>query len=129
MTGIIKQGFLLMMLLGLAQTTVARELPRIDDMPEGLERPTTMPEPIRGYRERFNAIESEKLRISLEGSSGFVEGKVCDFCEQITVTITPQTRAFEDDNEVPLSRAAGRLGRYATVIYELETKNVTEIRW
>ena len=117
------------MVLGLAQSTVARELPRLGDIPDGMEKPATMPEPIRGYNQRFNAIESEKLRISLEGSNGFVEGRVCDFCEQIKVTITPDTRAFEDNKEVPLSRAAGRIGRFATVIYELETKKVTEIRW
>jgi len=117
------------MLLGLAQPVAARDLPRTGDIPDGVEMPTSKPEPRRGYRERFNAIESEKLRISLDGSSGFVEGKVCDFCEQITVTITPQTRAFAQDKEVPLSRAADRLGRYATVIYELETNKVTEIRW
>lgn len=129
MNGLIKQSVLLLMLLALAQPIAARDLPRIGDMPEGMQMPTSRPEPIRGYRERFNAIESEKLRISLDGSNGFVQGKVCDFCEEIQVTITPDTRAFEDNREVPLSRAAGRIGRYATVIYELETNKVTEIRW
>jgi hypothetical protein len=129
MTGLIKQSVILLMMLGLSQPVAAGNLPRIGDIPEGIERPTSAPEPIRGYRERFNAIESEKLRISLDGSNGFVQGKVCDFCEEIQVTITPDTRAFEDNKEVPLSRAAGRIGRFATVIYELETKKVTEIRW
>ena len=114
------------MLLGLALPAAARDLPRL---PHGVDAPMAKPEPRRGYRERFNAIESEKLRISLDGNSGFIEGKVCDFCEQITVTITPDTRAYENDKQVPLSRATDRLGRFATVIYELETKNVTEIRW
>ena len=129
MTGEFKNIIVFLMLIGVSHSTTARELPRIGEVPVGMEMPTTMPEPIRGYRERFNAIESEKLRISLDGGNGFVEGRVCDLCEQITVTITPDTRAFEDDKEVPLSAAAGRLGRYATVIYELETKKVTEIRW
>ena len=129
MTGLIKQSVILLMVLGLSQPAAAGNLPRIGDIPEGIEMPTSGPEPIRGYRERFNAIESEKLRISLDGSNGFVQGKVCDFCEEIQVTITPDTRAFEDNKEVPLSRAAGRIGRFATVIYELETKKVTEIRW
>lgn len=80
--------------------------------------------------ENYNAIESESLRISLnDGLSGFVEGKVCDSCEEIRVTITPETKAYENRVEVPLKRAEARIGRYATVIYEVKTKRVSEIRW
>ena len=60
---------------------------------------------------------------------GFVEGKVCDFCKEIKVNITPETKAYEKNVEVPLKRAKERLGRYATVIYEIDTKNVSAIRW
>jgi hypothetical protein len=87
-------------------------------------------EKLRGILETHNAIESSSLRISLGADlRGFVEGKVCDFCETITVTITPATKAYENGVEVPLKNAKGRLGQYATVIYELETKNVSAIRW
>ncbi len=80
--------------------------------------------------EKHNAIEADALRISLNNKlSGFVEGKVCDACEEIQVKITPATKAFANRVEVPLERAKSRLGRYATVIYEVESKNVTEIRW
>ncbi len=80
--------------------------------------------------ENYNAIESESLRISLnDGLSGFIEGKVCDSCKEIRVTITPQTKAYENRAEVPLKRAESRIGRYATVIYEVKTKWVSEIRW
>jgi hypothetical protein len=84
----------------------------------------------RGIIQTHNAIESQSLRISLDSSlHGFVEGKVCDQCETIKVTVTPETRAYDNDVEVPLIRAKSRIGRYATVIYELNTKNVSEIRW
>ncbi len=80
--------------------------------------------------EKYNAMEAESLRISLnEKLSGFVEGKVCDACEVIRVTITPATKAFANNVEVPLKTAKSRLGRYATVLYEVKSKNVTEIRW
>lgn len=80
--------------------------------------------------EKHNAIEADALRISLNDDlNGFVEGKVCDACEKIQVKITPTTKAFANSVEVPLKRAKSRLGRYATVIYEVESKNVTEIRW
>jgi len=91
----------------------------------------TLPLPERrGFIETHNAIESASLRISLDDSlHGFVEGKVCDFCETIKVIITPETKAYSDDVEVALKNAKNRIGRFATVIYELDTKNVSEIRW
>lgn len=84
----------------------------------------------RGVIETHGAIESSSLRISLDANMhGFVEGKICDFCETIMVTITPGTKAYESNVEVPLQRAKSRIGRFATVFYELETKNVSAIRW
>jgi len=121
-----------------AQVSVAREaLPEIElqpgmVMPDGRVIPDDYKPtpPKRGIIETHNAIESQSLRISLDSSlHGFVEGKVCDQCETIKVTVTPETRAYDNDVEVPLIRAKSRIGRYATVIYELNTKNVSEIRW
>ncbi len=84
----------------------------------------------RGFIEKHNAIESTSLRISLkENNNGFVEGKSCATCKTIMLTITPETKAFKGRTEVPLSQAKGRLGRYATVIYELGSKKVSQIRW
>lgn len=86
--------------------------------------------PMRGVIETHNAIESSSLRLSLNSDlHGFVEGKVCDFCEPIKVIITPETKAYANDVEVPLMQAKSRVGRFATVIYELKTKNVSAIRW
>jgi len=79
---------------------------------------------------RYGAIESESLRISMNDDlTGFVEGRVCDSCEKIRVKITPQAKAYVNDAEVPLKKASARIGRYATVIFETKTKQVTEIRW
>jgi len=80
--------------------------------------------------DKYNAFESEKLRISIDdSSSGFAEGKVCDLCEEIRVTITPETKAFEKRTEVPLKNARSRIGRFATVIFEVKTKKAIAIRW
>ncbi len=80
--------------------------------------------------ENYNAIESESLRISLGNNlKGFIEGKGCDSCEVIKVIITPETKAYENRVEVPLKKAEARIGRNATVIYEVKTKRVASIRW
>jgi hypothetical protein len=80
--------------------------------------------------DKYTAFESEELRISIDNSSsGFAEGKVCDECEKIRVTISPETKAFEKNTEVPLQNAKSRIGRYATVIFEVETKKAIAIRW
>ncbi len=86
--------------------------------------------PVQNSVEKYLAIESLSLRISLDKSlHGFVEGKICDACKKVTVTITPQTKAYSNNIEVPLKQAENRLGRYATVIYEVKTKQVIAIRW
>lgn len=76
------------------------------------------------------AIETDSLRLSLNNNlTGFVEGKVCDECETIKVTITPRTKAYENNVEVPLKTVTSRLGRPATVYYLIATKEVSRIRW
>ena len=80
--------------------------------------------------DKYTAFESEELRISIDNSSsGFAEGKICDECEKVRVTITSETKAFEKNAEVPLQNARSRIGRYATVIFEVETKKAIAIRW
>jgi hypothetical protein len=110
-------------ILMISATAVVAESPVA---PDGSEQQ----EDKRGFREIHNSIESDSLRISLGSDlKGFIEGKVCDQCETIKVTITPETKAYKDNVEVPLLNAKSRLGRDATVMYELETKNVSAIRW
>jgi len=77
-----------------------------------------------------DAIEAESLRLSLnDNMTGFVEGKICDECETIKVTITPRTKAYANGVEVPLKTVTSRLGRPATVFFLIETKEVSRIRW
>lgn len=119
MKNIMQMFFMVMFFMVSVETVAARDLPVVDD-----------DAPMRGIIETHNAIESSALRISLKADlNGFVEGKVCDLCETIRVTITPATKAYANNVEVPLKNAKSRIGRYATVIYELETKNVSAIRW
>jgi len=113
------------LLLMIALPVMALELPSGVKVPEGV--PT---HGHRGFYEIHNALESMSLRISMDSSlNGFIEGKVCDECETIRVTITPATKAYANNVEVPLKEAESRLGRYATVIYLKETKEVSAIRW
>lgn len=115
----------IMVLSAFSQTAFASLLPRIAGISADQQ-----PEQRRGIIETHNAIESASLRISIGSDlNGFVEGKVCDECETIKVNVTPATKAFKNNVEVPLSRAKSRLGRFATVIYEVKTKNVSAIRW
>jgi hypothetical protein len=77
------------------------------------------------------AIETRSLQISLKESTGtgFVIGRTCDQCDKIQVQITPETRAFSGNTEVPLASAKDRLGRYATVFFDKDKKTVTRIKW
>ena len=77
-----------------------------------------------------DAMETDSLRISLnDDNTGFVQGRICDQCEELKVAITPETRAYEKNVEVPLKKAAGRIGRSATVFIDREHTKVTRIKW
>jgi hypothetical protein len=77
-----------------------------------------------------DAMEIDSLRISLNAdNTGFVQGKICGECKELKVAITPNTKAFENDVEVPLKKATGRLGRSATVFINREHTKVTRIVW
>ena len=77
-----------------------------------------------------NTIKSVSLRMQLDDDlHGVVVSKVCSFCKTIRITVTPNTIAYHNNVKVPLEEAKNRIGRFATVIYELKTKNASVIRW
>ena len=77
-----------------------------------------------------NTIKSVSLRMNLDDDlNGTVVSKVCSFCRTIKITVTPNTIAYNNNIKVPLEEAKSRIGRYATIIYDLKTKNVSAIRW
>ncbi len=77
-----------------------------------------------------NTIKSVSLRMNLDDNlHGIVVSKVCSFCKTIKITVTPNTIAYNNNVKVPLEEAKSRIGRYATIIYDLKTKNVSAIRW
>jgi hypothetical protein len=82
------------------------------------------------FRLLEDAIETESLRLTLEDdNTGYVQGKICDDCKMLTVAITPETRAFHNNHEVTLKRAATRVGQPATVFINIEHTKVTRIIW
>ena len=77
-----------------------------------------------------NTISSASLQISMDDDlHGFVDSKVCSFCKTIRIIITPNTLAYKNNVDVPLKQAKKRIGRHATVVYDLKTKNISAIRW
>lgn len=77
-----------------------------------------------------NTIKSVSLRMNLgDDLYGIVVSKVCSFCRTIKFTVTPNTIAYNNNVKVPLEEAKSRIGRYATIIYDLKTNNVSAIRW
>jgi hypothetical protein len=77
------------------------------------------------------AMETKSLQISLNErtGAGIIVGKICDQCDEIQVQITHETRAYHGGVEVPLASAKARLGRDATVFFDMKTKQVTRIKW
>jgi len=72
------------------------------------------------------------LRIVLDAVSltGFVEVPICNAgCVDTKLMITPDTLASENGKKVPLKEAKNRLGREASIVYEVKTKKVVLIGW
>jgi len=91
---------------------------------------STIYKPGQAILKTHNTIKSVSLRISLDDDlHGFVDSKVCSFCKPIRINITPSTIAYDNNVVVPLQRAKKRIGQFATVVYDLKTKNISAIRW
>lgn len=77
-----------------------------------------------------DAIETVSLRMTLnDDNTGYVQGKVCDYCKLLTIPVTAETKAFRNDMEVPLKQALTRVGKPATVFTNIEHTMVTRIVW
>jgi hypothetical protein len=109
-------------MFSLPAASLAEEAP-VDADVESEQRP--------GFYEIHDTFEAMSLRIRMDKNlNGFIEGEICEqHCEEITVTITPDTKAYENNVEVPLRNAEARLGRFAAVMYEMKTMKVSEIHW
>lgn len=76
------------------------------------------------------SFEEEKLNIRMTNDlKGTIVGRICDQCKEMTVTITPETKAFENRKPVPLIEAKKRYGKPALVVFDIKTKKVNRIRW
>lgn len=84
----------------------------------------------KGIIEVEKAFEVEKLKIRMSNDlKGTIVGRTCDQCNEMTVTITPDTKAFDRKKPVPLIEAKKRYGKSALVIFDIKTRKVNEIRW
>ncbi len=92
--------------------------------PAGLQRRSA-----QNVVEKYNGMET-LLRLTLGNDLyGSIEGKACDHCKKIRLSVTPATKAYKNNIEVPLVQAKSRSGRFATVVYEVKTKTAIAIRW
>jgi len=78
-----------------------------------------------------------KIVLDTEKLTGFVSYRMCDWdkvkkknvCAIKELPITPETKAYENDEEVPLRRAKSRLGKYAEVVYYKGSLVVKSLSW
>jgi hypothetical protein len=77
-----------------------------------------------------DSFESFSLKISLSSDmTGVIKGKTCDLCEMQTLAVTPETKAYQNNVEVPISQAKKRFGKPALVLFDIKTKKVNTIIW
>lgn len=77
-----------------------------------------------------DAVEAVSLRVRLSDDlTGKVGGRSCETCELKEFPITPQTRAFENNQQVDLRRLRDWYGKPATIIYNIRSGEATRILW
>ena len=76
------------------------------------------------------SAEITGLKINLDKSlNGRIILKKCNGCKAIVLKITPETKAFHKNEEVPLIRAKNQLGKSAVVSYVIKSRLVKRIVW
>lgn len=74
-------------------------------------------------------IHSLRIVMNKSALAGHIDYRSCKTCDAIKLNITPETVAYAKGEKTPLSKAADRLGRHASLTYEKETNNVLTISW
>jgi hypothetical protein len=86
--------------------------------------------PFNDMQQHEEAAEITGLKITLDKSlNGKIILQQCDDCKAIVLKITPDTKAFHKNHEVPLKKAKKQLGKSAVVFYEIKSKIVKRIVW
>ena len=85
-------------------------------------------------KHKFGVIEQafELAQVTLhvnENGTGTAEIRPCPTCNSVTYRITPQTRAYHDDKEVPIAPKLNLQGMLVQVYYLNNTKNITRMFW
>jgi len=86
--------------------------------------------PYKNMQPVEEVAELTGLKITLNKQ---LKGKIiiepCDNCKAIILSITPETKAFRNNEEVALIQAKQQLGQSALVYYTISTKIVSRIKW
>ena len=74
------------------------------------------------------AVEAVELEVRVDASrTGYAIGARCDTCRKQRFTITPETVYVRNAQRVDPSQASSFSGRPGTIIYDIETREVTKI--
>jgi len=72
--------------------------------------------------------EVTQLRIIMRTpNTGEVLVNECETCEDVTLKITPETKFFKGDREIPLAQAFRHRGQEAVVMRDAESNDVVRI--
>ncbi len=78
-----------------------------------------------------------KISLDVEKLEGFVFYNICrrdkvenkSICKKQRLPITPQTKAYANNEQVPLRQAKNRIGKYAAIVYDKNTLIIKAISW
>ncbi len=71
---------------------------------------------------------NELLVVMTASDTGTAIVRECDTCEDVTLEITPETRLYKSNREVPLAQVLRYRGQPGVVFREMKSKHVTRIK-
>ena len=76
-----------------------------------------------------DAIETNEIMIVGSQANGYVLARKCDDCPQLRLQLSVNTKAYQNGQQVPMSRVPNRVDTAITVIYDPKTNVVNRIKW
>jgi len=76
-----------------------------------------------------DAIETNEIILVGTKTNGFVLARKCAKCPQLRLQLSPNTKAYAQGQQVPMSSVPNRLKTAITVIYDPKTNVVNRIKW
>jgi len=74
-------------------------------------------------------IDPLRVVFNAQTNTGYIQHVFCNGCKPEKLYLTSETKVYANSKKVPLNKITDRLGRYVSLTYEIDSKNVIKVSW